>query len=121
MQEQINKMMEDKYDISMGDSFDSYMDMIRAFYGKRMRWVAVIVWMWSLIFLAMIIISLVIFIGSEVTKTQIICAALFVSGWVGIGVCKEMAWSMVNKNLLSREIKRLEIRVAELSQIVREK
>ena len=121
MQEQIDKMMEDNYDISMGDSFGTYMDMIRAFYGKKMRWIVAIVWFWSLVFLALIIVSLVIFINSEVTKTQIICAAIFVSGWVGIGVAKEMAWSMVNKNLLSREIKRLEIRVAELSEIVRNK
>ena len=118
IQEQIDQMMEDDYDISMGDS---YRDMIRAFYGKRMRWVAILVWFWALIFLAMIIISLIIFIHSDVVKTQIITAALFVAGWVGIGVCKEMAWSMVNKNLLSREIKRLEIRVAELTRMVQEK
>lgn len=118
MQEQIDKMMEDNYDISMGDS---WRDMIRAFYGKRMRWLAVIVWFWGLLFMALIIFSIVKFIYADDTKIQIMFAALFVAGWIGIGVCKEMAWSMINKNLLSREIKRLEIRVAELSEIVREK
>ena len=117
MQEQIDKMMEDNYDMSSGETLR---EMIGVFYGKRMRTIAIIVWFWGLLFMALIIFAAIKFAYSADTKMQIMYAAFFVSGWIGIGVCKEMAWSMINKNLLGREIKRLELRIAELSKIVKE-
>jgi len=55
------------------------------------------------------------------TQLQIMYAAIFVPCVLGIGFMKVFAWEMIHRNSIKREIKRLELRIAELSQIIKNK
>jgi hypothetical protein len=59
------------------------------------------------------------FFAVEQTKSQIMYAAIFVCGCQFIALMKIFAWQLIHRNGLKREIKRLELRIAELSEAVK--
>ena len=117
-EEQIKKIVEDTYDVSKEDSI---MSMARDFYSWEMWSTAVVVWIWVIIFFAGAVYSAVQFFETDQTKSQIMYAAIFVPCVLAIGFMKVFAWEMLHRNSIKREIKRLELRIAELSQIVKGK
>ena len=116
--EQIKKMLEDTYDDSKEDSYRS---MVRDFFSEKMRWVMITVWVWFFIFMVPIIISVIFFFMTDQTKFQIMYAAIFVCCTLSIGFLKVLAWVMLQRHSIKREIKRLELRIAELSEAVKDK
>jgi uncharacterized membrane protein YciS (DUF1049 family) len=76
------------------------------------------VWVWAIIFIAGSVYTGVQFFKTDQTRYQIMYAALFICCFVGTGLMKVFAWVMVNKHSLKREIKRLELAIAELAQTV---
>jgi hypothetical protein len=116
--EDIKKIIEDTYDESKEDSYRS---MMRDFFSKKMRWVMINVYAWSFIFLVPIIISVIQFFKTDQTKFQIMYAAIFVCCTLSIGFIKVLAWVMLQRHSVKREIKRLELRIAELNEIVKGK
>ncbi|MBN2271816.1 MAG: hypothetical protein JXN61_14450 [Sedimentisphaerales bacterium] len=58
---------------------------------------------------------------SDQTKSQIMLAAIFIICVHVIGLMKIFAWEMLHKNSIKREIKRLELRIVELSEAVGKK
>jgi hypothetical protein len=95
---------------------DSVFDMVKVFYSKRMRSVAILVWAWAVIFSGGSILCVIRFFAVADTRAQIMYAALFICFFHGIGLMKIFAWSMVQRHGIKREIKRLELRIAELSE-----
>ncbi len=93
--------------------------MVKVFYSKRMRSVAILVWAWAVIFFGGSILCAVRFFAVADTRSQIMYAALFICFFHGIGLMKIFAWSMVQRHGIKREIKRLELRIAELSERIR--
>nr|NQU89474.1 hypothetical protein [Bacteroidota bacterium] len=91
---------------------DTYSSMLRDFFGKRMRWVMVGVFVWFFIFLVPLVISVIGFFRAEQVQYQIMYAAIFVCSWLSIGFLKVFAWVMVQRVGIRREIKRLESRLA---------
>ncbi len=116
--ELIKKIIEDTYDDTKEDTLRSW---IRDFYSKKMLWVAVNVYAGYLIFLALAIFSGIKFFRTDQTRYQIMHAAIVVccSHWMGF--VSVFAWVMVQRPSISREIKRLELRIAELTQTVKGK
>jgi len=114
-EEEIKKIIEGTYDESKEDSYRS---MVRDFFSKKMRWVMIIVYTWFFIFLVPIIISVIQFFKTDQTKFQIMYAAIFVCCTLSIGFLKVLAWVMLQRHSIKREIKRLELRIAELNQTV---
>jgi hypothetical protein len=113
MNDDIRKMLDDPYDDSRENSIRS---MIGEFYSRRMLSTAVFVWVVAMIVMAGAIFSAVRFFAAEEIKAQILYATLFLTFVHFIALMKVFAWQMIHRNRTAREIKRLEIRIAELSK-----
>ncbi len=108
----IKRMIEETYDDSREDSLRG---MIGVFYSRKMWSTAVMVWAWGLIFMAGAIYCAVKFFGDITVRDQIMYATLFVTCWVGVAIMKMFAWQMLHRHSIKREIKQLELRIAELT------
>ena len=118
--EQTKKIIDSppEYDESKEDTMRSW---LRDFYSKRMRWVMINLYMVWFILLVPIIISIIQFFRTDQIQYQIMYAAIFVCcnlwfGFVGVFSCV-----MMQRPRISREIKRLELRIAELDETVKNK
>ncbi len=118
--EQIKKIINrpSEYDESIGDD---YFSMIRDAFSKDLRWAWISLWAWFFIFLAPIIISAILFFMTDQVQYQIMFAAIFVCCWSAIGCLKIYFLIILQKHRTSREIKRLELRIAELDETVKNK
>jgi len=116
-EEQMKKMIEDVYDDSKEDTLRS---MLTEFYSRRMLSTAILVWANFLFFLILAVISAALFFQTDQTKYQIMYAAVFICFLQWSTLTKIFAWQVTHKNSIKREIKRLEIRVAELARTINE-
>ena len=116
--EQMKKIIEDTYDESKEDTLRSW---LRDGYSKRMRWITFGVCAFYIIILVPMIFSIIQFCRSDQTKYQIMYAVIFLfcSHWMGFE--SVFAWVMMQRPRLHREIKRLEFRIAELIETVKDK
>ena len=118
--EQIKKMIEDPgfHDDSKEDTLRS---MIGDFYNRKMLSVVLLVWGYALVFIALAIFSGIKFFEVDQTRDQLMYAVIFICCIQFIVLMKIFAWQMIHKNSIKREIKRLELRIAELGSAVKEK
>jgi len=116
--EQIKRMIEDTYDDSREDTIRS---MVGEFYSRKMLSIAILVWAFGIIFFGGAAYSGVEFFKADQTKHQIMYASIFILFVEGIALMKIFAWQMLARNSIKREIKRLELRIAELARSVGEK
>ena len=118
--EQIKKIIDSppEYDESKEDTYRS---MLRDFFSKNMRWVMINVYVWFFIFLVPIIFSVIQFFRTDRTKFQIMYATIFICCSLSIGFIKIFACVMLQRHNIKREIKRLEIHIAELNETVKNK
>jgi hypothetical protein len=111
-EEQLKRVTEALYDDSREDTVWA---MVSQFYSRQMRSTAILLWVAFLIILAICVVLAVLFFNAEQMRWQIVYAALFVvvAGW--LSMIKVFAWLMIHRNGIKREIKRLELRIAELA------
>ena len=102
----------DLYDPSKEDSLRS---MISEFYSRRMRSIAILLWVMGLVLMAVAIIVAVLFFQAGAVKHQILYATIFLWCMSWFTMVKIFAWQTIYRNSIKREIKRLELRVAELA------
>jgi hypothetical protein len=114
--EQIGKIIEDSYDDSKEETLRA---MARDFYSRRLLSTAILVWGWGIVFTALAVYSAMQFFKADQTQGQIMYAALFVLGAHGIGLMKIFAWQMIHQRSIRRDLKRMELRVAELSEMLK--
>jgi len=119
-QEQVKKIIDspEEYDAWKEDT---YLDMARGFFDRKNRTSVIIVFAHFFFFLALAIVSGILFLISETTKYQIMYAAFFVCCLLIAYLIKIFGWVMGSKNSIQREIKRLELRIAELNEAVKNK
>ena len=117
-EEQIKKILDDSYDESKEDT---YCSMVKDFFCKKMRWVMINVYVWSILFMAVCITSAILFFKTDDTQYQIMHAAIFICCSLSIGFLKVLAWVMIQRHSIKREIKRLELRIAKLNETIRNK
>jgi hypothetical protein len=118
--ETIKRILEDSqtYDDSRENTLR---EMLGDFYSRKMMSVAILVWVWGLVFIAGAVYSAVRFFDDIGTKDQIMYAALFIIFLMWLGLMKVFAWLMIARNGIKREVKRLELRIAELAKVLSEK
>lgn len=109
----IRKIMDDTYDDSREGSIRS---MVSDFYSRRMLWTSLFIWAIGLVFFVGAIFAAVKFFGADQTRDQILYATAFLTFVILLTVVKTFAWQILHRNSLAREIKRLEIRIAELAK-----
>ena len=85
------------------------------FFNRRMLSNAIFILVWSLIYVAVAVYGGVMFFRVDQTKSQIMYAAIFIVGCQFVALIKIFAWQMIHRNGIKREIKRLELRIAELT------
>ena len=117
-EEHIRKIIEDTYDESKEDKIWS---MVKDFYNRRMVSFVVLVWTFGIAFFAGAVYCGIQFFKAEQTKHQIMYSAIFICFVLGIGSMKTFAWQMIHRNNIKREIKRLELRIAALTEAVKSK
>jgi hypothetical protein len=117
-EELIKKMIQDTYDDSREDGV---LWMALDFYSKKMASLAIMVWAFAIAFFAGAVYCGFEFFSAEQTKYQILYAVIFGLFVEGVALMKIFAWQMLARNSVKREIKRLELRIAELNQTVKDK
>jgi hypothetical protein len=114
----IKKIIEDSYDESKEEGLRS---MLRDFYSRKMLSSVILVWGVGILFVGLAVYSAIHFFKTDQIQWQIMYAALFLVGVHECDVLKLFAWQMVHRNSIKREIKRLELRVAELTEALKAK
>ena len=111
--------------IDSPQEFDSEEDTVRSmvwdFYSKKNLFTVIWVWGVSLVFLALTVLSAILFFITGQTKYQIMYAAIFICCFQSIILAKIVYWQTIHRNRITREIKRLELRIAELSEVIKSK
>ena len=98
---------------------DMLWSMVRQFYNRKMLSVIILGWVYFIIVLALAVLSCIRFSESEQTKDQIMYAAIFVCCVQLVSLIKIFAWQVVHRSGIKQEMKRLELRIAELGETVK--
>ncbi len=117
-EEQIRKILEDNYEDSKEDTVLSIMKQL---YGKRMHSSLIIHAVYCSFFFALAIVCSILFFKTDQLQFQIMYAALFVCCIQFVTHMKTVYWQTLHRNGTKREIKRLELRIAELNETVKNK
>lgn len=91
--------------------------MIAESFRGRQRWMAIISWVYVLVFTAVGVYSLVLFLKlapDAPIKTMLLCIAIFLLMMIAAVTTKLWYWTLLNRNSVLREIRRLERRIDEL-------
>lgn len=89
-------------------------EMIGETFRSRLRWWAVLVMLYILAFMILAVVAAFRFFDAEAVRSQILWAAVFIVSFQGVGLLKSWWWNQMDRNALTREIKRLELRIAVL-------
>ena len=118
--EQIKKIIDTppQFDESQEDTL---LSMVGQLYSKEMLPSFIVHGAYSLPFIALAIFSGIKFFRAPEGTYQLMHLALFLIAVQFIIFSKVKYWQMMHKNNVSREIKRLELRIAELNETVNNK
>jgi len=117
-EEEIKKVISEEYDQARENTL---MSMARDFYNKKMRSIVILVWTFALIFVAVAVYCGIQFFKTDQVKSLIMYATIFIVCAHWVDLMKIFAWQMIHRNSIKREIKRLELRLAELNETVKNK
>jgi hypothetical protein len=117
-EEPIRRIIEDSYDESKEETLRG---IARDFYSRKMRSTAILVYGLGAVLTALAVYSAKQFFTATQTQRQIMFAALFILGAYGIGLMKIFAWGVLHQSSIQRSLKRLELRVVELSEMLKNK
>lgn len=115
-EEQIKKIIEDTYDDSKEDNL---LSMVGQLYSRQMFSSLIAHVAYSSVFIALAVFCGIKFFDAEQAQFQIMYAAIFVCCIQFVTLRKNIYWQMLHKNNISRELKRLELRITELSEVVK--
>ena len=113
--EEIKKIIEGNYDESKEDTL---LSMVGQLYSRKMFPSMLVHFVYSLPFFAGAIYCGIKFFKTDQVQFQLMHAAIFICCVQGIVFSKVKYWQMLHKNNVSRDIKRLEFRIAELKKTV---
>ncbi len=115
--EDIKKIIDDT-DVYDEAREEPLLEMARDFYGVRMHWAVLrgfrgVVWVNGLLAVALMVVAALRFFRADEVKDEIMWAVLFLLGWSWMSSAKVLAWFALYRNAITREIKRLEIRLLD--------
>lgn len=84
-------------------------------YQGKMRWMAILATIESVVFVVLIVLAAIEFFQADDTKWQIFYATSILLLGMLLLLVKLWGWMQMNRNAIQREIKRLELRLLELS------
>lgn len=98
----------------------SIFEMILETCSGRRRWLAILGAVYSLVFLVLGVLSAVQFFGAESSRDQLMWVAAFIFCMMAVSMLKMWYFMEMNKNSVTREIKRLELQIARLASHIKE-
>lgn len=107
-----------KEDAELFKDFDdepSVFDMLMETCRGRHRWLNILGAFWTLVFLVLGILAAVKFFGAQSTRDIVMWAAACILCMSAVSMLKVWYFLEINKNALTREIKRLELQIARLA------
>lgn len=90
-------------------------DLIMETFRGRYRWLAVMAVFWTFVFMGLGVYSFVRFFGAQETRELLLWGGAAGICFMAVGMMKIWYWMELNKNALTREMKRLELQIARLS------
>jgi hypothetical protein len=97
---------------------ETFRQMISDTFRSQPRWMSVMAWIYALLFTAVAVVAAVKFFGAEGVRNQILWATVFLTSNMIVMILKVWFWMIMNRNRILREVKRLELRIAELTDTV---
>ena len=88
--------------------------VIDTFRGKHW-WLTLLTIFWSLVFFGLAIFSAVKFFNTDDSRDMMMWALAFIFCMMAVSMMKMWFWMEMNKNAITREIKRLELQIARLA------
>ena len=121
--EDVRKIIDDtgSYDEVKEGSFAELLQMAGDLYSRRMLSTAIVLWVNGLIAMAICFVSAVLFFRTDQVKQEIMYAVIFLVGMSWLTFAKFFAVLAMNRNRISREIKRLEIRLSNAGDAGRQR
>ncbi|MGD9634243.1 MAG: DUF6768 family protein [Pirellulales bacterium] len=89
--------------------------LIDTFRGRN-RWLSVLAFLFTCLALAFVVVAAYRFFHVDSTRAMIAWATCFVWGIIWVAMLKIWFWLEMQKNSITREVKRLELQVANLSR-----
>ncbi len=93
----------------------SMYEMVMETFRGRYRWMTMVAAFYCIVFIVLFILAGIRFFNAESTKDMLVWAAACVVCWSAVFMMKVWYWMELNKNALTREIKRLELQIARLA------
>jgi hypothetical protein len=115
---QTEAMIDEIYDASKEDTL---LSMVGQLYSRRMLPSLLVHGVYSLPFIVLAVFCGIKFFDSQQVQFQLMHVAIFICCVHVLFLRKVIYWQMLHKNSISREVKRVEVRIAELTELVRSK
>ncbi|MBI9019476.1 MAG: hypothetical protein JEZ07_19680 [Phycisphaerae bacterium] len=112
----LQKILNEDYDDSKENTLR---EMLSDFYNRQMISNIVIVWTYGITMMVLTIIFARQFYLATEVKSQIMHAVLAATCFSQVGLIKIFAWQMIHRNALKREIKKLELTIAQLNEAIK--
>ena len=93
----------------------SMLELVFETFRGRHRWLNVLAVFWTLVFLVLAILTAVKFFTTEDPRDMLLWAIGFLFCMSAVSMLKVWFWMELNKNAITREIKRLELQIARLA------
>lgn len=93
----------------------SLFEMMADTFRGRHRWLVALMAFWTLVFFVLAILTAVKFFSAEATRDIVMWAAACILCMSAVSMLKLWYFLEMNKNCLTREIKRLELQIARLA------
>ncbi len=92
--------------------------VLTEFYSRKFLSTSIVVWANGIVMTGVAVLCAVLFFRTDVVKDEILYATIFMGAFIWIAGIKSFAWMAINRNSIAREVKRLEIRVVELTRAI---
>ncbi len=93
----------------------SIFEMLMETFRGRHRWLVFLTMFWTIVFMVLGVLSVVRFFRAEEMRDMMMWAAASAFLLSGVSMMKVWYWMELNKNSVTREIKRLELQIARLA------
>ena len=97
---------------------ETFRQMLAGTFRNQPRWMTLIAWVYILLFTAVAVVAAVQFFDAEAVRGQILWTTVFLVSGMIVMMLKMWFWMIMNRNRILREVKRLELRIAELTDTV---
>ncbi|HUS46552.1 MAG TPA: DUF6768 family protein [Phycisphaerae bacterium] len=94
---------------------EGFREMIAATFRGRLRWMTIYAWVWAWVVTGVTVFAAIKMFMVDNTRELILYTALALVSASMVMFIKLWFWLLMNRNSTTREIKRLELRIAELA------